>query len=340
MEGVTGKPLAAVLSAGRADFNQRFKLAQQHYRGLTADDWLAYIKETLGPVADAVAAHDAERVAAVVDVLYDQGLPLVAQHWLGPQTRQPVLATAYRQLLCALAPALAGDPQRLSGSLLNALHQICLHGARSAQQWADSLARIAAKISSIDSVLALGVLLAWRGGMAAYREAALQAGATLQPQLAQAALGLPQPPAADLWVRLMQAPTLTPEEITVSPAPGVEWLGWIGGYTGLGGPYAKLPRIGIAGSKLAASDGTDTWWLAADGYGIQSLRMGRSEDWPLQSLPVRASVAGDGTVTRSGQAAQKFAELETAESCTWYEGVLAVTLRTSYQVALLRCPLS
>ena len=336
MEGVTGKPLAAVLIAGRADFNQRFNLAQQHYRGLTAGDWFAYVKETLEPVADAVATQDAARMAAVVDVLYDQGLPLVAQHWLGPQTRQPVLATAYRQLLCALAPALASDPQRLSGSLLNALHQICLHDARCAQRWADSLARIAAKVSSIDSVLALGVLLAWRGGMATYREAALQAGAALPPQLAQAALGLPQPPAADLWARLRHAPTLKPEEITVGPQPGVEWLGWIGGYSGLGGPFAKRPQIGVAGGKLAASDGTDTWWLAADGYGIQGLRMGRSEDWPLQSLPARASVAGDGTLTRLGQAAQKFAELETAESCAWHEGVLAVTLRTSYQVALLR----
>lgn len=339
MEGAISKPLADVLRAGRADFNQRFKLAQQHYRGLATEDWLAYVKGTLGPVADKVAAHDPDSVAPVIDVLYDQGLPLVAQHWLGSQARQPVLAVIYRQLLCALSPALARDPLRLSGSLLNALHQICQHDARRARPWADSLAKLAGKINDVDVVLALGVVLAWRAGLPAYRAAALQAGAALPPELAQAALSLPQPPAADLWEALKRAPTLKPEEIGVNSTPALEWLGWLGGYRGLGGPFAKRPQIGVAGGKLAASDGEATWWLAADGYGIQSLRMGRIEDWPLTDgsrAPV--SVSGDGAITARNHS-QKFIELDTAESCVWHGGVLAVTLRTSYQVALLRFPL-
>ena len=338
MDGAISKPLADVLRAGRADFNQRYTLARQQYRGLTAQDWFAYVKDTLGPVAEKVAAHDTERVAAVIDVLYEQGLPLVGQHWLGPQARAPVLAVVYRQLLGALAPALASDPMRLSGSMLNALHQICQHDARRARPWAEHLAKLAAKISDVEVVLALGIVLAWRVGLPAYRTAALHAGAALPPELAQAALALPMPPTAALWEALKRAPTLKPEEIGASQLPALEWLGWLGGYRGMGGPFATRPMIGVSGGKLAASDGADTWWLAADGYGIQSLRMGRTEDWPLQAARALVRVSGDGAVNARNHA-QKFVELEAAESCVWHAGILAVTLRTSYQVALLRLPL-
>ncbi len=341
MEGVIHPALAAVLRAGRADFNQRFKLALQQHRGLTAEDWLGYLQDTLSPVAEKLAAHDAECVAPVIHVLYDQGLPLVAQHWLGAQSRMPLLAELYRQLLGALTPALAHDPLRLSGSLLNALHQVCQHDARLARTWADALARLATNISDVDRVLALGVVLAWRSGLPAYRAAALQASAALPAELTQAALNLSAPPDAALWAALQQAPTsstLTPEEIAHPPA--LEWLGWLGGYRGLGHSgalFTRRPQLGIAGGKLAASDGEYTWWLAGDGYGMQAVRMGSQTDWPLQTTsaasPVR--VALDGTVT-AGKQSRRFTELESADACVWHGGLLAVTLRTSYQVALLR----
>jgi hypothetical protein len=338
MAGDITKPLADVLRAERADFNQRFRLAQQRYRGLAAEDWLAYLRDTLGPVAGRVAAHDAEKLGAVIDVLYDQALPLVAQHWLGPQAREPVLPSAYRHLLCALAPALAQDPLRLSGSLLNALYQICRQDALRAQAWADRVADCAANITDIDTVLALGTLLAWHAGLPAYRAAAVRAGAGLPPALAQAALGLAKAPTPDLWEALQRAPTLRPDEIGSASAPVLEWLGWSGGYRGLGGPFVKRPAVGVAGGKLAASDGAGVCWLAADGYGVQTIGMGAAEDWPLQPAPALVRVSTDGTVT-SRNHAQKFIELETAEACVWHAGILAVTLRTSYQVALLRFPL-
>lgn len=341
MEGVINPSLAEVLRAGRTDFNQRFKAAQQQYRGLMAEDWLTYVKDTLSPVAEKLAAHDAGSVASVINVLYDQGLSLVGQHWLGAQSRVPVLAVLYRQLLGALAPALAQDPHRLSGSLLNALYQICQHDPRLARTWADALSRIAAKISDVETVLALGVLLAWRAGLPAYRAAALQAGSALPADLAQAALALPAPPDAALWASLQRQPTLTPDDIGRN-MPELQWLGWLGGYRGLGGPtalFARRPQIGLAGGKLAASDGEYTWWLAADGFGAQAVRMGTLADWPLN--PVQASntasvrVTADGIV-KSSRHALRVTELESADDCVSHGGLLAVTLRTSYQVALLR----
>ena len=336
-EGAISKPLADVLRAGRADFNQRFRLACQQYRALTVEDWQAYLKATLSPVAERVAVHDVESVGAVIDVLYDQGLPLVAQRWLGAQARVPVLAVVYRQLLMALAPALAKDPVRLSGSLLNALYQICQHDLRCARQWADSLAAIAGTLPDVDTVLGLGTMLAWRAGMPVYRTAALQIGPLLPPQLAQAALSLATVPSAETWEALKRAPTLRPDEVVSTAAPVLQWQGWVGGYRGLGGPFARHPMIGVAGGRLAASDGQDTWWLAADGYGIQSVRLGRIEDWPLQAPPAVVRVANDGTVT-ARKHEQKFTELDTSSACVWHAGILAVTLRTSYQVALLRFP--
>jgi hypothetical protein len=343
MEGVVSvapaAALATVLRAGRSDFNQRFKLAQQQYRALTGEDWQHYLRHTLGPVAAKVRAHDADRVAAVINVLYDQGMPMVAQNWLGAQARVPELAAAYCQLLTALTPALTRDPARVSGALLNALYQISQHDVQSIKPWADRLAALAGALDDTDTVLCLGTVLAWRIGLAAYRAAALQAAAALPPPLVQAALALPQPPAAALWQALQRAPTLRPDEVGVEGLAKMNWLGWCGGFRGLGGPFAQMPVIGIAGNKLAASDGEHTWWLAADGYGLQCVRMGRAADWSLQrssqtgSEPVQVSAAGE---VRARTHSETFNELASATACVWHNGILAVTLRTSYQVSLLR----
>jgi hypothetical protein len=41
----------------------------------------------------------------------------------------------------------------------------------------------------------------------------------------------------------------------------------------------------------------------------------------------------------AGALSRDFPELESAAGWAWHAGLLAVTLRTSYQVALLRCPM-
>ena len=158
MEGVIGLALAAVLKERRADFNQRFQLAQQQYRALAAEDWLAFVRDTLNPVAEIIAAHDESAVSAVIDALYDQALPLVAQRWLGPQSREPVLADCYKQLLVAFAPALTRDPRRVSAALLNALYQLCRINAARARDWTQRLthiAPIAARSADVDALLAI-----------------------------------------------------------------------------------------------------------------------------------------------------------------------------------------
>ena len=100
-----------------------------------------------------------------------------------------------------------------------------------------------------------------------------------------------------------------------------------------------LPNLGLAGGRLAASDGQHTWWVAADGYGQQCVRMGAASEWPLESADKSAAskVSEAGAIVLAGRS-HPFPELETARDAVWHNGILAVVLRTSYQVALLRCP--
>jgi hypothetical protein len=337
VEAVIGSALAAALAAGRAQFNQRFRAAQQRHRDLDANAWFDWIMDTLDPVVERVAAHDPGAVAQVAEALYEQALPLVATHWLGRQAREPVLAGVYRDLLIALAPALARDPARLSGSLLNALHQLCHDDAQRARQWADRLARLGATCVEVDTVLDLGRVLAWRCGWPAWRKAALRGAPRLPAALAQAALDLPAPPGPSLWVALAASPTLRADEVGTPAAGEISWLGRSGGFRGLGGPFARMPAVGITAGGLAASDGADTWQLAGDGYGTQAVRMGSATEWPLEGAHAGVQVSGAGTVT-AGALKRELPELETATGWAWHAGLLAVTLRTSYQVALVRCP--
>lgn len=334
---VVSSALAAVLKAGRADFNQRFKSAQQQYRTLTVEDWQAFIRDTLSPVAEIVAAQDESAVADVVSVLYDQALPLVAKQWLGPTPRDPVFATCYKQLLAALAPLLAREPQRVSGGLLNALYQLCALDAVRAREWTQRMSAIVKPLATtitVDEALALGRVVAWRVGMASQRGVALRDGPSLPADWVKLALDVPFTPDAALWSALRKNPAQRAEE--KAPPAKPEWLSWCGGFRGLGGPFAALPAVGMAGGHLAASDGQATWCIAADGYGQQTVRMGSAADWPLnEGFVVKATPQGAINVTGKVYA---FPELETAHTAVWHEGILAVVLRTSYQVALLRCP--
>lgn len=334
MTGAVSHALASVLKARRTDFNQRFIAAQQQQRALTADAWHAFLRDTLSPVAEIIAAQDAAAVDGVINVLYDQALPLVAKQWLGPAPRDAVFASCYKQLL------VAREPERVSGALLNALHQLCtLDGAR-AKAWTQRMAAIlkpVAATATVEQALALGRVIAWRVGLASQREAALRDAPALPADWMRTALDLSFTPNAALWNTLVQQPALRAEE--KEPPKKPEWLGWCGGFRGLGGPFASLPAVGLAGGRLAASDGQHTWWLAADGYGQQCVRMGAATEWPLEAADksVAAKVSEGGFMVMAGRT-HPFPELETAHDAVWQGGILAVVLRTSYQVALLRCP--
>ena len=252
---------------------------------------------------------------------------------------RPPCSTALR-LVAALAPLVAREPERMSGAVLNALHQLCAMDGARAKEWTQRVAAIlkpVATFATVDQALALGRVIAWRVGLASQREVALREAPALPPDWTRAALDLPFTPDAGLWSALAQNPAMRAEEKMPPIKP--EWLGWCGSFRGLGGPFAMLPNLGLAGGRLAASDGQHTWWVAADGYGQQCVRMGAASEWPLESADKSAAskVSEAGAIVLAGRS-HPFPELETARDAVWHNGILAVVLRTSYQVALLRCP--
>ena len=152
MSGAVSSALASVLKARRDEFNQRFLAAQQQHRTLTPEAWHAFLRETLSPVAEIIAAHDAAAVDGVINVLYDQALPLVAKQWLGPAPRDAVFAACYKQLVAALAPLVAREPERMSGAVLNALHQLCAMDGARAKEWTQRVAAILKPVATFATV--------------------------------------------------------------------------------------------------------------------------------------------------------------------------------------------
>lgn len=124
--GSLSAALRSALATGRAEYNARFAAARQQMRTLDAESFAAYLHDTVDPVVGGLAAGDGDPVAVsqVLDTLYDLGLTLVARGWLGPATRQPALAAAWRDWLLALGPRLAEAPACLAGSGWNALLQL------------------------------------------------------------------------------------------------------------------------------------------------------------------------------------------------------------------------
>src|SRR5689334_3651967 len=100
-------PLAAFLAEHREPLNARFKVARHTLPQLDGAVFLEHLRETLAPIADAVASDFIEKVEPVLFALYDLSLDLVGRQLLGPKARQPILNDTWRTLL-ARVPRLLG----------------------------------------------------------------------------------------------------------------------------------------------------------------------------------------------------------------------------------------
>src|SRR5690349_17717405 len=117
MEG----PLAAFLAVHREALNARFAAARHTQPQLNGAALLEHLRQTLAPVAEAVAADFVEKVEPVLFALYDLSLELVGKQLLGPASRQPAINEAWQTLLPRVPRLLSREPQRLAGAVTNAV---------------------------------------------------------------------------------------------------------------------------------------------------------------------------------------------------------------------------
>jgi len=327
----TGGAFAAALAAGRDAFNARFEAARR--QGLQPEAALETLDRYVRPVVEAVAP---ERAAAVLDGLYDLALDATATGALGDGARAPAVAEGWRTVLTALPAHVAVAPGRVGAAVLHALQTLDGGGVDPAP-WAARMAALGAEAPDVPALLDLGAVLAWTGGLAAYRTAALDAVPRLVPSLAARALGLPDGvDVAAALARFRDGVWTRPADVGAQGPPvALQVVAVCGGFQGFGGPFALPPAVRVWGGRLVADDGLTRHVVLADAFGSAFRRV--PDDVPTEAdaggTPAFTIDAG-GTV-RHGSAMQAFPELAGWSSAAATADTLAVALPDSHRLVLV-----
>lgn len=320
-------PLADALQAQRERCNAAFAQARHLHPRLDAAAFADHLCGRLAPIIDAVAAVAPARVPDVTTALYDLSLEMMGADLL----RRPEIDGVWQRLLPTLPRQVSESPRRLTAALSNAAMQVATVGAERAASFVEAM-RGAGEGLSLDALLTYGQVLAWRKGLAHYRESALEAALSLPADVAARALGV-GPTRADTHRLLedLHADRWLDPSVAPAPAPSLKLMARAGAFRGFGGLFRRPPIIRTADDQLYAIDGDTTWLLCADVFGATFHRVG-----PINPSKAASPFAldGDGNVRR-GRDSRRMAVLANASSWAATEDLLAVTLPTSHQIFLV-----
>lgn len=279
---------ASILASGRAQFNARAVEARRRFPSLDMAAFGAFLHDGVDPLVVAVAAAAPERVGGATLAAYDMALELVGHGLAGPAAKNPCVNTVWRELAPSFAPLLATAPVDVLGMLSNAaIHIASVAGARPAQ-WQRELATLAAQIVTLAQLRAVGQVLAWRAGVAHFRQGALAAADTLPPALALAAFGEPGAQWPQVHAQLLDSPWR-------GNADGREF----GSFTGLGGDFATPPQVRATDDGFIVRSGERHYLLVADAYGAV-LHGATAQEYEQANTGMPSSVRLDGATVHLG----------------------------------------
>lgn len=279
---------ASILASGRAQFNARALEARRRFPALDMAAFGAFLRDGVDPLVAAVAAAAPERVGSATLAAYDMALELVGHGLAGPAAKNPFLNTVWRELAPQFSPLLAMAPVEVLGMLSNAaIHIASVAGARPAQ-WQRELAALAPQIATLAQLRAVGQVLAWRAGVAHFRQGALAAADTLPPALALAAFGEPGAQWPQVHAQLMANPWR-------GNADGREF----GSFTGLGGDFGTPPQVRATDDGFVVRSAERHYLLVADAYGAV-LHGATAQEFDQAQTGVPASVRVDGASVHIG----------------------------------------
>jgi len=342
MEGVMTEtlvrgPLAEALKRGRDRFNTKFAYARHRFAALDGDAVKEHLRSTVAPIAEAVHATAADRLDAVVDALYDLSLELIGGGFLGRESRYPALLRAWREMLPRLPHLLAREPTRLASAVTNAVYNLSTAAAARPTFWIDTMTRLGVTCGDMQTFLEAGKVVAWRSGLAQYRDGALAACLNLDEGMGRAALGLPvsnTTPVATVIERLRQDRWLAPAAAASHSADKQKRLrvvATVGAFRGFGGVFVEPPRVLLHDGEWLAYDREGCWLVTADLFGATFHRAGPRP--PASDRPAQF----DFKIDRSGRVmkgarAESFAHLADPSSSAATETTLAVTLPRSHSI--------
>jgi hypothetical protein len=272
---------ADFLRAHRGELNARFAMARRRLPALDGSAFGAFLLSAVGPLVEAVPERERSTVAHAA---YDVALELCGQRLAGAGARDGRVGEAWGAMLVPAAARIGEQPEAVLGAAANALVQLASEPAARPQAWAEVMAEVAARASSLDEWLIAGQVAAWRAGLAHYRASALDAADRLPPPLALFLVGAPA--GAD-WSKVRARLRADPWHLPGEPASGPRVVARVGGFRGFGGLFAVPPSVAGGGDRFLVASEEDAWVLFADAFGATFHRAGEEDRRAAAAAPPR-----------------------------------------------------
>ncbi|MEI6212917.1 MAG: hypothetical protein WCP10_02335 [Desulfuromonadales bacterium] len=335
MEAVITGPLAAALARNRERFNRLYARAAQRSSLLDPGELASLVRGPLLECVNAVSAVEPEKAEAAAVRMFEICLVLYTHGHLGAKSRNPLVAAVWERLLPQVPVLLARSPRRLTASLSNAAVNIWQEDQAIARHWLKRLHNLIPHCESPEQALDAALVVAWRSGLAHYRETALQHWQRLPDHLKLASLGIGDEDGVDATVAAtsLQQRWLPPHLAGKRTEPRLRIVGRVGSFKGIGGQFAEPPLVAGNGDMLIAYDAENSHTVWADFYGATLRRTQVAPEGFIAGTGT-FSINTSGTVTFGSLKAQ-FPPLAGSSSCAATADTLAVTLPHSHAVYLV-----
>lgn len=332
------------------------------YPRLEAGEFTSTLTQLVEPLLGQWTADNApaDRVRDAVHAIYDRVLDLTGKDYLGHAGKYPGYETAYATILHDVPAMVLAEPRRFSGAVANALYNLARTPGARADQWTAEMQRIGDAAPDMQTYLDMGIVAAWRAGMAHYRRRALEIAETLAVLPALRALGVDfavTPPdrlegRREEFLRTLQTDAWrTPEAVArsmLSIQSGEAkktrpLLRPCGGFSGFGGLFITPPRIQYSKHGFLVDDREGEYLLYTDIFGsvFRRVRLELMDDGDLDAPnAVGTSLrldARDGSVY-DGSVRYDAPQLSGAETWAAAGRTLCATHPASHQVFVIGFP--
>lgn len=324
--------LADALAAQRSELNARFRVVQSLHQGLDSGQLFDFMRECVDPLILAVQREHSSDVQSVVRAAYDSALQLLLHRSLNSPQQRAWLKSMWRGVLSRVPALVASEPGRLIGALNNALLNIGGSGHTIAERWLIELERIAPRCARAEQLLACGQVLAWRAGLAHYRDGSLQLLQSFEPSLLSAVMDVDPTEASDVVGRIRRDRWFDPRHVS-DGQPRV--LARVGSFRGFGGQFVQPPVVAPHGDGWVVRSGAEQWFLTADAFG-HSFHRASTTEWEQGSQQRGSRVASfNGARLRFAQRHFDFDDAGPITAVAEWGDAVACTTALSHHVIIV-----
>lgn len=247
--------LAIVMKDDPLYFNARIAEARRIQSGFDTSALSAWLTGPLSDLTEIVSEHRAERVTSFVTAAMESVLLLVS-HGLTVGQAGVAYKTLWHTVLPQCIHLLVQSPTEVLGVLHNAVLNMYDIPEIRFDQWLFLMGEQCGSATTLADLRGLAAVLAWRCGLAQYREGALRTARTLPDSLASAALGAFDTAHVPTILSRLETDRWFNPAVETPIMTEVQVMHRVGSFTGFGGNFSRPPivRCGSDGFVVKSDD--------------------------------------------------------------------------------------